>query len=489
MLNYIWLGLIVLAVVIGGCTDRLKEVTDKALEMAEFAVMRTALPLVGIMALWLGIMRLAERAGLVALLARALKPVMRWLFPDVPPEHPAMGSMLMNMAASMLGLANAATPLGLRAMKDLESLNPQPGTATNAMCTFLAINTSSIQLIPVTAIAILAANKSSNPSCIVGTSIMAGACAAVCAVLAAKFLERLPAFRLVPQGSLERKAAEKQGGPLTPALSPSEGERGSSAQSGGQERGSAEAQQPAPDRLKAGLQTTVEKLPVTQPALIHPLAWWGRIVLVVFLLFFAFVFVRLAFPEAFRKPVPLELSHRSTFVRFLDGVSMLSIPFMLSFFPLYAILRRVKVYEEFVEGAKEGFEVAIRIIPYLVAILVAISMFRAAGAIDLLKDKLGPAMNAVGFPADLLPLVIMRPLSGSGTLGIFTELVRQFGADSLIARMGGTIYGSTETTFYVLAVYFGSVGIKRTRHALLAGLTADFVAVVASVIMCRLVFG
>ena len=141
MLNYIWLGLIVLAVIIGGCTDRLKEVTDKALEMAEFAVMRTALPLAGIMALWLGIMRLAERAGLVTLLARALRPVMRWLFPDVPPEHPAMGSMLMNMAASMLGLANAATPLGLRAMKDLESLNPRPGTATNAMCTFLAINT------------------------------------------------------------------------------------------------------------------------------------------------------------------------------------------------------------------------------------------------------------------------------------------------------------------------------------------------------------
>src|SRR5947209_18162823 len=196
MLNYIWLGLIVLAVVIGGCTDNLKAVADKSFEMAEFAVMKTSLPLIGIMALWLGIMRLAERAGLVTLLARALRPVMRWLFPDVPPEHPAMGSMLMNMAASMLGLANAATPLGLRAMKDLESLNPRPGTATNAMCTFLAINTSSIQLIPVTAIAILAANKSSNPSAIVGTSILGGACAAISGVTMAKLLERLPMFRL-----------------------------------------------------------------------------------------------------------------------------------------------------------------------------------------------------------------------------------------------------------------------------------------------------
>ena len=198
MLNYIWLGLMVLAVVIGGCTDNLKAVADKSFEMAEFAVMKTALPLVGIMALWLGIMRLAERAGLVALLARALRPLMVWLFPDVPANHPAMGSMLLNMAASILGLGNAATPLGLRAMKDLETLNPRPGTATNAMCTYLAINTSSIQLIPATAIAILAANKSVNPTAIVGTSIMATTCAAIAAVAAAKFLQRLPIYRLPP---------------------------------------------------------------------------------------------------------------------------------------------------------------------------------------------------------------------------------------------------------------------------------------------------
>src|SRR5512137_1909874 len=185
MLNYIWLGLVVLAVVIGGCTDNLKAVADKSFEMAEFAVMKTALPLVGIMALWLGIMRLAERAGLVALLARALRPLMRWLFPDVPPEHPAMGSILLNMAANILGLGNASTPLGLRAMKDLESLNPRPGTATNAMCMLLAINTSSIQLIPATAIGILVANKAANPTAIVGTSIIATFTAATCAVLTA----------------------------------------------------------------------------------------------------------------------------------------------------------------------------------------------------------------------------------------------------------------------------------------------------------------
>src|ERR1700759_3946561 len=170
MLNYIWLGLVLCAVIIGGATGHIKEVTEGAFNMAETAVMKIALPLVGIMALWLGIMRLAEKSGMVQLLARALRPVMVWLFPDVPGDHPAMGSMLMTMAANMLGLSNAATPLGLRAMKDLESLNPRPGTATNAMCTFLAINTSGIQIIPVTAIAILAANGSKNSTSIFGHS-------------------------------------------------------------------------------------------------------------------------------------------------------------------------------------------------------------------------------------------------------------------------------------------------------------------------------
>src|ERR1017187_4713886 len=198
MLNYIWLGLMVGAVLIGGWNGQLKDVADKALEMANTSVVGIAFALIGIMALWLGIMRLAERAGLVALLARAPRPLMRKIFPDVPPEHPAMGSMLMNIAANMLGLGNAATPLGLRAMKDLESLNRNPGTATNAMCTYLAINTSSIQLIPATAIAVLAANKAINPTAIVGTSIMATTCAAIAAVAAAKFLQRLPIYRLPP---------------------------------------------------------------------------------------------------------------------------------------------------------------------------------------------------------------------------------------------------------------------------------------------------
>ncbi|HEY4415030.1 MAG TPA: nucleoside recognition domain-containing protein [Verrucomicrobiae bacterium] len=444
MLNYIWLALVVCAVLIGGWNGQLKEVADKCLEMANTAVVGIAFSLIGVMALWLGIMRLAERAGLVALLARALRPLMRWIFPEVPPEHPAMGSMLMNIAANMLGLGNAATPLGLRAMKDLESLNPRPGTATNAMCTFLAINTSGLQLIPVTAIAILAANKSTNPTAIVGTSIICTACACTSGILMAKGLSKLPMFRQAAVASV------------------------------------------------AQTQTAVaveEKILVKESATLQPMKWWGQVIIVAFILFFALLFMRLVFPNMFNLEISPEIAKQNLFIRSVNAISLLSIPFLLSLFPLYAALRRVKVYEEFVDGAKEGFDVAIRIIPYLVAMLIAVGMFRAAGGIALLSNLLAPLMRALDFPTDLLPMVLVRPLSGSGSLGFFTELVQQFGADSLISRMAGTIYGSTETTFYVLAVYFGSVAIKRTRHALLAGLTADLVSVIVAVYVCRRMFG
>ena len=196
MLNYIWLGLMVAAVLIGAANDSLEAVGKAAFERAEYAVMKLALPLAGVMALWLGIMRLAEKSGLVQVLARALRPVMRKLFPDVPPEHPAMGSMLMNMAANILGLSNAATPLGIRAMKDLETLNPRPGVASNAMCTFLAINTSSIQLIPTTAIAVLVVAHATNAFAIVGSAVMATVFSSIAGIVAVKLLEKLPAYQL-----------------------------------------------------------------------------------------------------------------------------------------------------------------------------------------------------------------------------------------------------------------------------------------------------
>jgi len=232
-----------------------------------------------------------------------------------------------------------------------------------------------------------------------------------------------------------------------------------------------------------------EKPVVKEAAALQPLKWWGHALFLAFTLFFVFLLLRMIFPNWFGREIPVDEAGQNWFVRTVGAVSLLSIPFLLSAFPLYAALRRVKVYEEFVDGAKEGFDVAVRIIPYLVAMLVAVGMFRAAGGIDLLSRALSPVMGLVGFPTDLLPMVLVRPLSGSGSLGFFTELVKHFGADSLIAKTGGTIYGSTETTFYVLAVYFGAVGIKRTRHAVLAGLTADAVSVVMAVTVCRMVFG
>lgn len=458
MLNYLWLALVALAVLVGGATGRLHEVTEGAFTMADTAVMKIALPLIGIMALWLGLMRLAERSGLVQKLARALRPLLVRLFPDVPPDHPAMGSMVMNMAANMLGLANAATPLGLRAMRDLETLNRFPGTATNAMCTFLAINTSSIQLLPTTAIAILATQGSKDPTAIVGTALIATACSTIVGIAAVKWLQDWPVFRVQP----ERASAA---GPAAPAAAP-------------------------------------ETVELVEPA---PLPAWGWLVLGALLAAFAGLFVWITFapagyheataalharifPAQVSAPAWTDSSGQHVFLRAIGTLSLLAVPFLLLLFPAYAALRGVKVYEEFVEGAKEGFSVAMRIVPFLVAILVAIGMFRGAGGIEALKSALAPVLTPLGFPPDLLPLTLVRPLSGSATTALFTEIVQRLGPDSLVARMAGTIFGSTETTFYVIAVYFGSVAVRRTRHAVAAGLLADLAGVIASVIICRLMF-
>lgn len=414
--------------------------------MAEKSVMNIALPLIGVMALWLGIMRLAEKSGMVQVLARMLRPIMKWLFPDVPPEHPAMGAMIMNVAANMLGLSNAATPLGIRAIKDLETLNPRPGTATNAMCTFLVINTASVQLIPATAVAVLAANGSKDPSCIIIPALIATAIAAVAAVAVVKTMEKLPMFRLPPL--TEENKAKKQ------------------------------------EEVKA----EAEK---SEPVVLAPMEWWGSVALFLYFAFFAGLFVGwLACPDYFleRKILPYDPAN-GAFVRVIKCLSIISVPLMLSFFPVYAALRRIKVYNEFVEGAKEGYTTIVSIIPNLVAILVAIGMFRGAGGIDILTNWLRTPMAVLHFPPELLPMALIRPLTGSGSMGVFTEMVQHYGPDNILSRMAGTIYGSTETTFYVLAVYFGVVNIKRARHAVPAGLVADTVAIISSVAVCKLMFG
>jgi len=428
VLNYIWLALILCAVIFGATNNRLNEVTVSAFDSAKIAVMNVALPLIGIFALWLGMMRLAEKAGIVQLIARGLRPILKLLFPEIPQGHPALGSIVMNMAANMLGLANAATPVGLKAMQELERLNPHPGTASNAMCTFLALNTSSVQLIPATTIAILAAAGSKDPTAIIGTAFVATACSTFAAIGSVKLLQRLPMFRLPPA---EKKLCSETSDP----------------------------------------ETTLAPLPL-----------WAKGVLSAFAIFFILIAWHLGITAA-------GAPDRGLFAKLVTVTSQLAIPIFLTFFPLYAALKRIPVYEEFIEGAKEGFHTAVRIIPYLVAILVAIGMFRAAGGIQFVSDWLRPILQPLQFPPDLLPLALIRPLSGSGTNGLFAELVQTHGPDSLIARMGGTLVGSTETTFYVLAVYFGAVSIRRTRQAVPAGLIADFTGIIASVIICNLVFG
>lgn len=427
---------------LGGLTGSLDAVTIAAFDACKNAVLNLALPLIGLMALWLGMMRLAEKAGLIQLLARALRPLMTRLFPDVPPEHPAMGAMLLNMGANMLGLGNAATPMGLKAMAHLERLNRTPGTASNAMCTFLAINTSSIQFIPATTVAYLTAAGSKEPTWIIGPAFLATVCAATSGVIAVKLLEKLPIFR---------------------------------------NRATTDTSQPA--------EILIEEEKIEPTSKLISWAWLPLSIYFALFAWFAWMLITHAHP----------FDMKSSLLALVKAISTLAVPFLFSFFPLYAALRRIPVYEEFIEGAKEGFAVATRIIPYLVAILSSIGMVRAAFAASARLDwfaagtgALGRTLAFIGVPGDLMPLILLRPLSGSGASGIFNEIIRNpalGGPDSLLSRMAGCIMGSTETTFYVIAVYFGSVAIKRTRHAIPAGLVADLTGVIASIAICRLILG
>ena len=397
---------------------KLREITGAALNYASTAV-NIALGLIGVMALWLGVMNVADEAGLIKIIARALTPVTKRLFPDVPTDHPAMGSMIMNISANMLGLSNAATPFGLKAMEELDKLNPEKGTATNAMCTFLAINTAGMTLIPATAIAIRAAAGSSDPAIIIGTSLFGSTCATIVGVTSAKIMEKFPI----------------RGGEF-----------------GGW--------------LKQNSKLFGTMLGILAFVIFIIMSGLGKS------LGSVFSFVS---PQLFRGIIQI--------------VSTLAIPLLITVFIGYGAFKKVKVYEKFVEGAKEGFNVAIRIIPYLVAMLVAIGIFRAGGAMQWLIYVLTPITSFIGMPTEALPMALMRPLSGSGSLGIMAEVISVHGVDSMIGILTSTFYGSSETTFYVLAVYFGSVNIKKTRHALPAGLLADIAGALGALFIVKMLFG
>ena len=453
MLNYIWLGLIGVAVVMGGFRGNIGEVGDAAIERATYAVLPIAVTLLAMMTLWLGLMRLAEKAGLISRLGLALKPILVWLFPEVPPNHPAMGAIVMNVAANILGLNNSATPLGLRAMNELQSLNKNPGTATNAMCMLLAINTSSITLIPVTVIAFLTAAHGKDPTVVIGTSLAATAVAHAFAIGSCKLLEKTRwSRRQLEEGTISSTPIK-----TTDTKGAREG------------------------------QTVEEQAGRADVSL--PWAPGSRWILAATAGVFLAMVVAFAYPELIgRLPTP-EVSGHAFPLRLVHALSVLLLPWIIFFLPLYAALRRLPVYEEFVEGGKEGFQIFLRILPYVVGMLAAVGMFSAAGGMDLITWILSPVTNFFHFPPELVPLAVIRPFSPAAAQGLLLDLIKNHGPDSFLALTAGTLYGCSETTFYVIAVYFGSVGIRKTRHAIPAGLVADFIGPVASVIICRAVFG
>ncbi len=382
-----------------------------------------ALGLVGVMALFLGLMKVAEAGGLLTIIARTVRPAMVRLFPEVPADHPAMGAMILNISANALGLGNAATPFGIRAMQELDRLNPHKGTATNAMALFLAINTSSVTLLPTGVIALRAAAGSADSAGIVPTTLFATICSTTVAIIAAKYYQRFASHPPPSPGQPDQTVGEPE--QANEPFQPPEGASGA-----------------------------------------YP-GWVTALVLL-----------------ALISLIPLTIV-------FGREISPWIIPSLMVGLLGFGAIRRVRVYEVFVEGAKDGFQVAVRIIPYLVAILVAVGMFRASGAMNLIVAPLGSVTGLLGLPVEALPMAILRPLSGSGAYGILASTIQDpaIGPDSYTGYLVSTLQGSTETTFYVLAVYFGAVGIRRARHALPAALTADLAGIVGAVIAVSLLYG
>ena len=439
-MNIVFFAIIATAYVFAAFTGNMEAVSAAAFDAAESSV-TLVIKLIGYMALFLGVMQVAQDAGLLRVVARAIRPVMVRLFPDVPPDHPAMGAMIMNISANMLGLGNAATPLGIKAMKELDKLNTTPGVATNAMVLFLAINTSGLALLPTGAASIRAAEGSADPMGIMAPTLFATAVSTIVGISFAIWLSRRRRFAR-PAPTREIDPAELR-----------------------VEEGLEEAQGPS---------------------------WLPKITIFLFLLGIALLVIPTVLTAILSTTEGMDADPESLGNR-LKGFSMASshwvVPTLIMAFITYGHLAKVKVYESFVTGAREGWDTGVRIIPYVIAILVAVAMFRASGAMDLMTGTLGALTAPLGMPAELLPQAMVRPLSGSGAGALMIENVHTYGPDTYIGYLSSVLNGSTETTFYVLAVYFGSVGVSKVRHAVLAGLAADFAGLIASVGICLLLFG
>ncbi len=409
VLNYIWIAFFVIAFLFGlvelcsmGNTEVFTNMVQATFDSSKTAF-ETSLGLTGVLALWLGIMKIGERAGAVNVLARVLSPVFTKLFPDIPKNHPVMGSIFMNIASNMLGLDNAATPTGLKAMQQMQELNTRKDTATNPMIMFLVLNTSGLTIIPTTILAFRAAKGAAMPTDVFIPILIATTVATLAGIIITALWQKINLF---------------------------------------------------------------------QPLLLLTL---GGLIASVGVIVWGFG--------------QMDKDTMALVTNVTANVILLGI--IVTFIAMGAF-KKINVYDAFIEGAKDGFHTAVRIIPYLVAILVAVAVFRASGAMDVLVEGIAWCVRACGLDDQFvgaLPTAFMKPLSGSGARGLMLEAMDNYGADSFIGRLSCIFQGSTDTTFYVLAVYFGSISVKNTRHAVSCGLLADLAGVIAAIAIAYVFFG
>ena len=408
VLNYIWIGFFLIAFVIAvfkllvfGDYDVFPAMMDSTFSSSKTAF-EISLGLTGVLSLWLGVMKVGEKGGVVNVLARLLSPVFCKLFPDIPKGHPVTGSIFMNIAANMLGLDNAATPLGLKAMEQMQELNQKKDTASNPMIMFLVLNTSGLTLIPVSIMVYRAQMGAAQPTDIFIPILLATFFSTIVGIIVTSLFQRI--------NLLNRTMLLTLGGACT---------------------------------LVAAV-------------------IWG-----------------------------FSQMDSETMNRWSTTVANILLMTIITGFIVAGVRKKVNVYDAFIEGAKEGFTTAVRIIPYLVAILVGIGVFRASGAMDMLIGGLRACVDACGVDAqwvDAMPTALMKPLSGSGARGMMVDAMTTYGADSFVGRLSSVFQGSTDTTFYILAVYFGSVGVSKTRHAVTCGLLADLAGILAAIAICYLFF-
>lgn len=409
VLNYIWIAFFVIAFVTGlfkllftGDYSVFPEMMNATFDSSRTAF-EISLGLTGILSLWMGIMKVGEAGGMVNVLARGLSPLFCKLFPDIPRNHPVIGNIFMNISANMLGLDNAATPLGLKAMEGLQELNPKKDTATNPMIMFLVLNTSGLTIIPVSILVYRAQMGAAQPTDVFLPILLATFASTLTGIIVTSIYQRINLFN--------RTVILALGGACA---------------------------------VVAGIV-------------------WG-------------------FSQLDKESMNLWSTTIANILLFC----------IIILFILAGVRRRVNVYDAFIEGAKDGFTTAVRIIPYLVAILVAIGVFRASGAMDVLIGWISDMVRALGGDADFvgaLPTALMKPLSGSGARGMMVDAMETYGADSFVGRLSCIFQGSTDTTFYILAVYFGSVGVRYTRHAVTCGLLADLAGIIAAIAVAYLFFG